>query len=125
MFGYGGHCLPKDTKQLLANYSVIVHEPLLKDAAFSGARAEPDFALFKQRADVIVTNRMTPDLVDVMDKVYTRDLFGSDCAPGWPCFASHDEEGSAQSRLTVIAWSLLRGDAVCANEWIAVYRSSI
>jgi UDPglucose 6-dehydrogenase len=142
-FGYGGYCLPKDTKQLLANYSdvpqtlmgaivdsnstrkafiaqdilrrkpkvvgihrlvmkagsdnfrassvqvvmsllmaedveVIVHEPLLKDTAFSGARVEPDFALFKQRADVIVANRMTPDLVDVMDKVYTRDLFGAD-----------------------------------------------
>ena len=142
-FGYGGYCLPKNTKQLLANYSdvpqtlmgaivasnhtrkafiaqdimrrkpkvvgihrlvmkagsdnfrassvqvvmsllmaedveVIVHEPLLKDTAFSGARVEPDFALFKQRADVIVANRMTPDLVDVMDKVYTRDLFGSD-----------------------------------------------
>jgi UDPglucose 6-dehydrogenase len=142
-FGYGGYCLPKDTKQLLANYTnvpqtlmgavvdsnhtrkafiaqdimrrkpkvvgiyrlvmkagsdnfrassvqvvmshlmaedveVIVHEPLLKDAMFSGARVEPDFALFKQQADVIVANRMTPDLVDVMDKVYTRDLFGSD-----------------------------------------------
>lgn len=142
-FGYGGYCLPKDTKQLLANYAnvpqtlmgavvdsnltrkafiaqdimrlkpkvvgiyrlimkagsdnfrtssvqaiisllmtekvqVIVHEPLLKESVFSGARVEPDFALFKQQADVIVANRMTPDLVDVMDKVYSRDLFGSD-----------------------------------------------
>ena len=142
-FGYGGYCLPKDTKQLLANYTdvpqtlmgavvdsnhtrkafiaqdimrrkpkvvgiyrlvmkagsenfrassvqavmsylmaenveVIVHEPLLKDAVFSGARVEQDFVLFKQQADLIVANRMTPDLVDVMDKVYTRDLFGSD-----------------------------------------------
>jgi UDPglucose 6-dehydrogenase len=142
-FGYGGYCLPKDTRQLLANYAdvpqtlmaavvdsnrtrkafiardilarkpkvvgiyrlvmkagsdnfrassvqvvmsllmqadvqVMVYEPLLSDAEFSGARVEPDFALFKQQADVIVANRMTPDLVDVMDKVYTRDLFGAD-----------------------------------------------
>jgi UDPglucose 6-dehydrogenase len=142
-FGYGGYCLPKDTKQLLANYTnvpqtlmgavvdsnrtrkafiaqdimrrkpkvvgiyrlvmkagsdnfrassvqvvmsllmaedveVIVHEPLLAESMFAGARVEPDFALFKQQADVIVANRMTPELVDVMDKVYTRDLFGAD-----------------------------------------------
>jgi UDPglucose 6-dehydrogenase len=142
-FGYGGYCLPKDTRQLLANYAdvpqtlmaavvdsnrtrkafiardilarkpkvvgiyrlvmkagsdnfrassvqvvmsllmqadvqVMVYEPLLSDAEFSGARVEPDFAKFKQQADVIVANRMTPDLVDVMDKVYTRDLFGAD-----------------------------------------------
>jgi UDPglucose 6-dehydrogenase len=142
-FGYGGYCLPKDTKQLLANYSdvpqtlmgavvdsnrtrkafiaqdimrrkpkvvgiyrlvmkagsdnfrassvqvvmsflmaedveVIVHEPLLAESVFAGARVEADLALFKQQADVIVANRMTPELVDVMDKVYTRDLFGSD-----------------------------------------------
>ncbi|PUE28099.1 nucleotide sugar dehydrogenase [Limnohabitans sp. Jir72] len=142
-FGYGGYCLPKDTKQLLANYSdvpqtlmgaivasnstrkafiaqdimrrqpkvvgiyrlvmkagsdnfrassvqavmslleaedveVIVHEPLLTEPEFLGAKVEPDFVMFKQRADVIVANRMTPELVDVMDKVYTRDLFGKD-----------------------------------------------
>jgi len=142
-FGYGGYCLPKDTKQLLANYAnvpqtlmgavvesnhtrkefiaqdimrlkpmvvgiyrlvmkassdnfrassvqavmsllmsenvqVIVYEPLLKESAFSGARVEQDFSLFKKHADVIVANRMTQDLFDVMDKVYTRDLFGSD-----------------------------------------------
>lgn len=142
-FGYGGYCLPKDTKQLLANYSdvpqtlmgaivasnstrkafiaqdimrrqpkvvgiyrlvmkagsdnfrassvqvvmsllmaedveVIVHEPLLNEQVFAGVQVEADFALFKQRADVIVANRMTPELVDVMDKVYTRDLFGAD-----------------------------------------------
>ncbi len=142
-FGYGGYCLPKDTKQLLANYSdvpqtlvgaivasnstrkafiaqdimrrqprvvgiyrlvmkagsdnfrassvqavmslleaedveVIVHEPLLTEPEFLGAKVEPDFVMFKQRADVIVANRMTPELADVMDKVYTRDLFGKD-----------------------------------------------
>jgi UDPglucose 6-dehydrogenase len=142
-FGYGGYCLPKDTKQLLANYAnvpqtlmgavvesnhtrkefiaqdimrlkpmvvgiyrlvmkassdnfrassvqavmsllmsenvlVIVYEPLLKESVFSGARVEQDFSLFKKHADVIVANRMTQDLFDVMDKVYTRDLFGSD-----------------------------------------------
>ncbi len=142
-FGYGGYCLPKDTKQLVANYAnvpqtlmgavvesnhtrkefiaqdimrlkpmvvgiyrlvmkassdnfrassvqavmsllmsenvlVIVYEPLLKESVFSGARVEQDFSLFKKHADVIVANRMTQDLFDVMDKVYTRDLFGSD-----------------------------------------------
>jgi UDPglucose 6-dehydrogenase len=142
-FGYGGYCLPKDTKQLLANYTnvpqtlmgaivdsnrtrkvfiaqdimrrkpkvvgiyrlvmkagsdnfrassvqvvmsllmaedveVIVHEPLLSEPVFAGAQVEANFALFKQHADVIVANRMTPELVDVMDKVYTRDLFGAD-----------------------------------------------
>jgi UDPglucose 6-dehydrogenase len=142
-FGYGGYCLPKDTKQLLANYTnvpqtlmgaivdsnrtrqafiaqnimrrkpkvvgiyrlvmkagsdnfrassvqvvmsllmdedvqIIVYEPLIKESVFSGAQVETDFVLFKQQADVIVANRMTPDLVDVMDKVYTRDLFGVD-----------------------------------------------
>lgn len=142
-FGYGGYCLPKDTKQLLANYvgvpqslmgaivdsnstrkhfiaqdilrrkpkvvgiyrlvmkagsdnfrassvqvvmsllmaadvEVVIYEPLLNVAEFSGAVVEPDFTVFKQRADVIVANRMTQDLLDVMDKVYTRDLFGGD-----------------------------------------------
>ena len=142
-FGYGGYCLPKDTKQLLANYSdvpqtlmraivdsnstrkhfiaqdvmrrkpkvvgiyrlvmkagsdnfrassvqevislliaesveVLVYEPLLKAPEFLGARVESDFAVFKQRADVIVANRMTPALAGLADRVYTRDLFGAD-----------------------------------------------
>ena len=142
-FGYGGYCLPKDTKQLLANYGavpqnlirsivdanrtrkdflsdqilarsprvvgiyrlvmkagsdnfrqssvqgimkrikakgieVIVYEPVLDAPHFFSSDVLHDLDAFKARADMIVANRITDDLQDVVDKVFTRDLFGND-----------------------------------------------
>lgn len=142
-FGYGGYCLPKDTKQLLANYSdvpqnlikaiveanttrkdfvasrilakkpktvgiyrltmktnsdnfrdssvqgimkrlkakgveVIIYEPALEAEDFFSSKVIRDLEAFKSRSDVIVANRISDDIRDVVDKVYTRDLFGAD-----------------------------------------------
>jgi len=142
-FGYGGYCLPKDTKQLLANYSdvpqnlihaiveanrtrkdfiadevirrspkavgiyrlvmksgsdnfrasaiqgvmkrikakgieVVVHEPVLQVPHFYNSRVNNDLEGFKAECDVILANRLSPEISDVSGKVYTRDLFGND-----------------------------------------------
>ena len=142
-FGYGGYCLPKDTKQLLANYNdvpnniisaivaanrtrkdfiaeriiamnpekvgiyrltmksqsdnfrqsaiqgvmkrikakgieVVVYEPALQEDTFFNSRVEKDIDKFKKECDVILVNRYNEDIADVMDKVYTRDLFFRD-----------------------------------------------
>ena len=142
-FGYGGYCLPKDSKQLLANYrnvpqnliraivdangtrkdfiaeeiirlkpnvvgiyrlimksgsdnfrassvqgvmkrlkakgiEIIVYEPALGEAEFFGSEVINDLSVFKNKADLIVANRKSRELIDIEQKIYTRDLFGGD-----------------------------------------------
>jgi UDPglucose 6-dehydrogenase len=142
-FGYGGYCLPKDTRQLLANYQdvpnnlikaiveanttrkefiadsiirknpkvvgiyrlvmksgsdnfrasaiqgvmkrikakgieVVVYEPVLEEDTFFRSAVIKDLDEFKRKADVVLANRLTDDIMDIRDKVYTRDLFGQD-----------------------------------------------
>ena len=57
---------------------VIVYEPAIQENEFFFSKVISDVNVFKQQADVIIANRLTNDISDVMDKVYTRDLFGSD-----------------------------------------------
>ena len=57
---------------------VIVYEPELKETEFFKSKVYTDINAFKQKADVIITNRMTDELLSVQDKVFTRDLFGAD-----------------------------------------------
>ncbi|NLP32708.1 MAG: nucleotide sugar dehydrogenase [Oligella ureolytica] len=142
-FGYGGYCLPKDTRQLLANYKdvpqnliqsivdsnstrktfiaedilerkpktvgiyrlimksgsdnfrdssvqgvmkhllsqgirLVIYEPILQESTFYNCEVIADLEAFKSQSDVIVTNRMSEELADVLAKVYTRDIFGGD-----------------------------------------------
>lgn len=57
---------------------VIVYEPLLNDDTFYGSTVERDLTRFKSQVDVIVSNRITTELHDILDKVYSRDIFGND-----------------------------------------------
>jgi UDPglucose 6-dehydrogenase len=57
---------------------VVVYEPAIGEDAFYGSKVVRDLATFKEEADVIIANRMTAEIEDVKDKIFTRDLYGSD-----------------------------------------------
>ena len=60
------------------NIPMIIYEDQISDKSFSGVNIEKDLHIFKNSCDLIITNRITDDLSDVIDKVFTRDLFGYD-----------------------------------------------
>lgn len=57
---------------------MVIFEPAMTDDQFFGSKVVRDLAAFKEDCDIIIANRMTPDVADVADKIFTRDLFGSD-----------------------------------------------
>ena len=66
------------SKRRMAEFEVVVYEPMLAEERFFNSEVVHDLPAFKARCDLIVANRRTADLADVADKVYTRDLFGGD-----------------------------------------------
>ena len=57
---------------------IIIYEPELEESFFFNSRVQPSFNAFKENSDIIIANRLTPELEDIKNKVFTRDLFGAD-----------------------------------------------